>query len=88
LLKPETIMEVADPPETSIVAYQTTWYHLPEDSNVELISKLKNESEHEIINCYSGLNLEKETEMKLSIKHQNIQTKKLMTQVVKSITLL
>jgi hypothetical protein len=39
--------------------YQTSWYLLPEDRNVELISKLKNESEHEIINCYNGLNLEK-----------------------------
>jgi len=59
LPKHETIVEEADPPETSIVAYQTTWYLLPEDSNVELVSKLKNESEYEIINCYSGLNLEK-----------------------------
>jgi len=39
--------------------YQTSWYHLPEDSNVEPVSKLRNESEYEIINCYSGLNLEK-----------------------------
>jgi len=52
-------MEAADPPETSIVIYQSTWYLLPKESNVELVSKLKNESEYEIINCYSGLNLEK-----------------------------
>ena len=57
--KYETIMEAADPPETSIVIYQSTWYLLPKESNVELVSKLKNESEYEIINCYSGLNLEK-----------------------------
>jgi len=70
--------------------YQTSWYLLPEDSNVELVSKLKNESEHEIIKCYSGLNLEKRGRNKIVNKTSKFSdlNKKLMTQVVKSGTLL